>query len=180
MPIDILKSKIQNIPKTKDSECYICIHVCVGDEGESSSTRRLCEWHSENWFCWSKVVFQGVVEVVESGPFLRILLPAVKHNLIKALWAAGWWWHPIALLNVSKHVLIRHPGVRNTTIRDQFHKQNSKGPHIRLDAKPIVKGSFRCCPLQRKFVAFSRNVFIIVDQPSKAKIGNLYNIALTH
>lgn len=47
---------------------------------------------------------QGVDNLPKFGPVVSILLPTVKHQLVKGIWAVHGWWQPIVLLDGIYHL----------------------------------------------------------------------------
>lgn len=86
----------------------------MGRGGAASGTRPLKRRLSQVFtglilgLCGGKVVLQEALQVLESGALLRILFPAVDHELVqgdRAVLRAG---HPVASLHLLQHLTVVH------------------------------------------------------------------------
>ena len=88
-------------------------------------------------------VIEKSENVLERWPFLRILLPAVQHQLehrVRALDVRR-LWHPVTALNLFDYLAVLHARVGHCSVRDQFVQENSVAPDVALDGK-LAK---QCC-----------------------------------
>lgn len=61
------------------------------------------------WLRRDKVIIEEVEKRLESRPFIRILVPALEHNLhIDGFWAASWTRHTIANIDLLDNLTVVH------------------------------------------------------------------------
>ena len=56
-----------------------------------------------------KEVVEGVLEVLEGGPLLGLLLPAAHHEVVQLLGAALGTRHAVELIQLADHLRVGHP-----------------------------------------------------------------------
>ena len=140
--------------------------------------------------CVDEVVVEEVIERVEGGPLVRILVPALEHHGIVGVRAqALWLGHPVAvLLDLVDDLRMSHARIGIGTERDQLVEQDAERPHVRLDgvgaqAGRVVDGEhLGRRPLDRKLVALVLRQLELVARRlqhlRESEVGYLDNVAL--
>lgn len=60
------------------------------------------------WLCGGEIVLQEGLEVLESGPLVRLLLPAELHHLMQGLGAPLGTGHTVATLHLLQYLTVHH------------------------------------------------------------------------
>ena len=126
-----------------------------------------------------KEVLEAPLQCLKGGPVRRVLLPAVQHDLVEALWRVGRAGHAVATLELLQHLRVGHAWVGDAATRHQLCQQDAKGPDVGLDAEPVVEGGLGRCPLDGELGAFVRVVLVVRDEPGQPKVGHLADVVVS-
>lgn len=64
-----------------------------------------------------KIVLQEGLDVLKSGPLVRVFLPAQAHHLMQRLRTSLRTWHPVSSLNLLQYLPVHHAYKKTGTER---------------------------------------------------------------
>ena len=109
-------------------------------------------WFSVGQLRGDAEVLEEVQQELERGSSLWHLLPASHHHVVDLVWEGHrrWFGHAVASFECRNHVPGVHARVGHLAVGEDFHQQDSKGPHVRFDCEFVIHNSLGRSPLYRE------------------------------
>ena len=95
----------------------------------------------------SEVFLEPPLQGLKRGPWFRVVLPTLQHDIIQGIGTPTGARHAVVLLDGLQDLCIAHARVGEPAVGDYLVQEDTKGPHIGLDGEAVVEGGFGSGPL---------------------------------
>ena len=173
--VGTVNQKIEEVARLRTLEqnscwnMYLDIYIPVLLEFEFPA--RVCMIPNGTNVVNTRLSFNFIVKQGETRPISGFFPPADLHHRPEIQCTAGGFFQPSSVNDIGSHVLDRHRGIRSRSFAEDFPEDDAKWPDVGFCTVRRAREDFRCCPPHDNFLAWTRLIIIVHDEPRPVKVG---------